>query len=100
MSIGKEVKEIVTARRNLLNKIQDTFTEALEDIEKSNVVVRRLTQDGYLSATIDICQIDISIEEVLEELKGQDKKSLIEREVSDQAIENTVNKLIKRELSI
>lgn len=100
MSIGKEVKEIVTARRNLLNKIQDTFTEALEDIAKSDVAVRKLTQDGYLSAAIDICQIDISIEEVLEELKGQDERSLIEREVPDQAIENIVNKLIKRELSI
>ena len=100
MSIGKEVKEIMKFKKELLRKIYDTFNSTLIEIGEEGLQVRDKTIYGEnLKAMIGGDYIEIPITVVLNELR-EPSSNKIERNISDDAIKNTIDELIIKELTL
>lgn len=99
MDIGKKVKEIINFKKVILDKIYNTFSNALTEIGEEGVDVRNKTTYGQnLEALIDRDHIVIPLSVVLNKLRNPAKND-IDSNVSDEAIKNIINELIVKELN-
>lgn len=98
MNIGQKIKETIELNNQIYKKIYNAFNKALQEAEDNGLKIVGESTKVNLRASIHGYDIDIPIEVVIEKLKYPMGK--ITEDISDQKIENVVNELIMKALSL